>query len=124
MGVAAAVVVVAAAAALTLLLRGTDEGTMFEVVDDRSAVTHEFTVPPGAAVRTARGEDLGIVPQRLRARVGDTIRIRNNDEVAATVGIFYVGPGDVVTMRFNSVGRLQGSCNVHPSGTFVIDVAP
>jgi len=109
---------------LLIVTRGGDEGTLFEVIDDADAATHDFVVPPGAAVRTAMGEDLGIVPQRLQARVGDTIRIRNDDDVAATVGIFFVGSGDTVTMRFTSVGTLEGSCDVHPSGRFTIDVKP
>lgn len=98
-------------------------GGGLEVVSGRDAVDHTFVVPIGAAARTAQGEDLGIVPGRLDVRVGDTIRIRNDDDAEAKVGIFTVAPHSTVTMRFTSAGRLEGSCDVHPSGKFVIDVS-
>jgi len=106
--------------------RGTDSADDrpgIEVVSGRSSVTHSFVVPPGASARTAQGEDLGIVPQVLEVRVGDTIRIRNDDDVYARVGIFSVAPHSTVTMRFTTPGHLEGACDVHPSGRFAIEVA-
>lgn len=122
------VVAVGIVAAVVLGSGGTDghpggDRPGLEVVSGQSGVTHSFVVPVGAGARTAQGEDLGIVPGRLDVRVGDTIRIRNDDDVEAKVGIFTVAPHSSVTMRFTSVGRLEGSCDVHPSGRFVIDVA-
>ncbi|MBS1837465.1 MAG: hypothetical protein JST64_07180 [Actinobacteria bacterium] len=129
---AVALVVIAIAVVAAVVMReptrpghpgATAPGAGLEVVSGRDAVDHSFVVPAGAAARTARGEDLGIVPGRLDVRVGDTIRIRNDDDVEAKVGIFTVAPHSTVTMRFTSAGRLEGSCDVHPSGQFVIDVA-
>jgi len=93
-----------------------------EVVDEKGPVTHSFVVPAGTAMRIEQGLHVNVVPDRLEVRVGDTIRIRNEDNVAAEVGIFNVAPGVTVTMRFTEAGRLAGYCSVDPSGQFVIEV--
>lgn len=93
-----------------------------ERASDREQVTHEFVIPGGTAAKIAAGEVIEIVPQRLVVNVGDTVRVRNDDSEASSVGIFYVRPGETVTMRFSSPGQLEGVCDVHPSGRFVIDV--
>lgn len=115
---------IAVAVGLLVLSRLTASGPSVtaERASDREAVTHEFVIPDGTAQRVAAGEVVEIVPERLVVDVGDTVRVRNEDVEASNVGIFYVRPGETVTMRFSSPGRLEGVCDVHPSGQFVIDV--
>ncbi len=93
-----------------------------EVIQDKAPATHQFVVPAGTAARLQQGLHVDVVPDRISVHVGDTIRIRNDDEVAAQVGVFNVAPGVTVTMRFTEVGRLEGYCSVDPDGRFVIDV--
>jgi plastocyanin len=92
------------------------------VKQDNAHVTHEYVIPYGTANRIAGGEKVAIVPQTLNVKVGDTIRIVNQDSFGSQVGIFHVGAGETVTMKFTTPGKLTGSCDVHPSGQFTIDV--
>lgn len=93
-----------------------------EVVQGRTPVTHEYVIPFGTGRRLAGGEQIEIVPRVLNVKVGDTIRIRNQDAYETEVGIFHVAPGETVTMKFRTPGKLVGACDVHPSGEFIIDV--
>lgn len=97
-----------------------------------SNVVHEFVIPAGTAGRLAAGEDVGVIPRTLEVRVGDKIRVRNDDSEFARLGIFDVRPGETVSMAFNTPGPLEGivfsdesgGCGVPPPDveTFVIDV--
>ena len=116
---AALVLVVAASVAGAC---GGEDRASIEVVKGDGAVTHEYVIPFGTAQRVQGGEKVELVPQTLRVQVGDSIRIRNDDNYASQVGIFHVGAGETVTMKFTKPGKLTGSCDVHPSGTFTIDV--
>ena len=103
-----------------------------ETTAPRESVTHDFVVPEGTAERLAWGYEVEIVPQPLEVRVGDRIRVRNDDTEFARLGIFDVRPGETVTMAFNTPGELEGivfsdssgGCGVPPSDvqTFTIDV--
>ncbi len=99
-----------------------DKTARVEPVSDRGRVTHEYLIPAGTAAHIASGEPVDIVPERLHVTVGDTIRIRNDDRQAASVGIFYVGAHQSITMRFTEPGQLEGTCDIHPSGRFTIEV--
>lgn len=83
---------------------------------------YEFVIPAGAIDRMEAGEDLAIVPADLTVRVGQVIRIRNEDLRPARLGPFAVGPLQTLTQRFATPGRLEGECNVHASGRIVITV--
>ena len=126
--VASAVVLVLAVAGVVVGLRLTtndddrDGRAALEVIQEKGSVTHEFVVPAGTAARVQAGLHVDVVPDQISVRVGDTIHIRNEDDVAAEVGVFNVAPGVTVTMRFTEPGRLEGYCSVDPDGRFVIDV--
>ncbi|MGB3412161.1 MAG: hypothetical protein WBA45_13305 [Microthrixaceae bacterium] len=108
-----------------------------ESTTPRERVTHDFVIPAGTAQRIAEGvegEDLGIIPAELKVRVGDRIRVRNDDSELMRLGIFDVRPGETVTMNFNTPGKLEGvifadqagGCGVPPGEdeSFIIDVKP
>ncbi len=101
---------------------GGDDRASIEVVEGDGAVTHEYVIPFGTAQRLEGGEKIELVPQTLKVEVGDSIRIRNEDAYGSQVGIFHVGAGETVTMKFTKPGTLTGACDVHPSGVFTIDV--
>jgi plastocyanin len=113
-------------AALVLLLAacggGGGEHAKVEVVGEESSATHEYVIPFGTYNRLQGGERIEIVPRVLEVDVGDVIRIRNEDAYGSQVGIFHVGAGETVTMKFKTPGELKGACDVHPSGEFIIDV--
>lgn len=104
--VALAVLVAVAAAALPGCGGDDDSST----AGGRAIV---IDVPRGAAARLARGEELGIVPDRILARVGDTLRLVNHDTRSHMIGPFLVGPGQRVESRLSRAGTYTGSCTLH-----------
>lgn len=90
--------------------------------EDAQSFDWDYVIPPGTAARIDAGEKVEIVPAELIVRVGDTIRIVNNDTADHIVGVFFVGAGETLTQRFQSVGVLQGECSVHPSKSFTLRV--
>lgn len=70
-------------------------------------------VPRGAAARIARGEDLDVVPDRIDARVGDTLSLVNHDVRSHTIGPFLVGAGQRLESRLARAGTFEGACTLH-----------
>lgn len=124
--VVGAVVLVAAAAVFVGVQLLTDDGAdtaQLQVVDPDEQVDHDYVIPEGTQDRRRRGETVDIMPARLDVTVGESIRIRNDDDAGAFVGIFYVGAGEVVSMRFTTPGTLAGACDLSAGGEFTIEVA-
>lgn len=86
------------------------------------AADHEFHIPAGTGDRIDRGERVEIIPAELEVRVGEVIRIVNDDDRGHVIGAFYVGAGETLSQRFASPGELAGECSVHPSGSFTLTV--
>ena len=112
--------------ALVVLLVGltgcSDRQAGVEWRESGMPATYDYFIPAGTASRIAAGRTFDIVPQRLDVKVGETIRIRNQDTVGAEVGVFFVGPGETVSMKFTKRGVLRGKCTIHRSGEFMISV--
>lgn len=83
-----------------------------------------YAIPSGTGARLDGGEAVEILPARIDARVGETIRIVNRDDRGYLLGPFYVGPRETLTQRFVSPGTFRGECAVHPSGQLVLVVRP
>jgi plastocyanin len=83
---------------------------------------HDFTIPQGTAERIAAGEDVEVLPPELDAKVGETIRIVNDDVKSHTIGSFYVLAGTTLTYRFSTPGVFQGECSTHANNQFVLKV--
>ncbi len=82
----------------------------------------EIEVPAGTAARIEAGEAVELLPRTLEVSVGDTLEIRNLDDVPHEVGPYYVGAGQTVRQTFTSPGTIQGLCTLHPSGEITIVV--
>jgi plastocyanin len=99
-----------------------DAGVGFGNADDVTDFEHDYLIPEGTAARIDRGEEVDLVPRELTARVGEAIRIVNDDDEGHVVGVFYVGPGESLTKRFTAPGELSGTCTVHSTGEFTLRV--
>ena len=84
--------------------------------------TYEFVIPPGAGDALAAGEPLRIVPAYFEAKVGESVRIVNNDRRGHNVGPWYVGSNETLKQKFTSPGVYEGLCSVHPSGAMILEV--
>jgi hypothetical protein len=128
LAVIGAVVLVLFGSGIAVLLATREDRTggnpTLEVLDaEDDEVDYDYVIPAGTQDRKLRGEPVEIMPPSLDVEVGESIRIRNDDEAGAMVGIFYVGAGEVVSMRFTTPGTLTGACDVSPGGEFTINVA-
>lgn len=86
------------------------------------AATYEYTVPFGTGNRLDSGFTVDIMPQTLDVKVGESIRIVNDDIRDFMVGPFFVQAGQTLAMRFTHAGVLSGVCQINPGGEFVITV--
>jgi plastocyanin len=100
----------------------TGDSIQIGAADDATRFEYDYVIPPGTAARIAAGEAVEIVPAELDVKVGDAIRIVNNDSHDHVVGVFFVAAGETLTQRFKSPGVLAGNCSVHPSGKFTLRV--
>lgn len=79
-------------------------------------------VPPGTAAAIARGEQPDVIPSTLLLRRGDTLAIRNEDDVVHRVGLMSIAPGRTERVTVDEA-MLNGPallCTIHPSGALSI----
>jgi hypothetical protein len=81
-----------------------------------------FTIPAGAAQRTAAGEIVEVFPNPLVLHVGQVIRIRNDDSIGYDIGPFYVGPGLTMSRRVTAEGAFTSFCDLHPTGRVTVQI--
>ncbi len=84
--------------------------------------TYEYVIPLGAGEALDAGTPLEVLPGELTVKVGETIRIVNEDERGHNVGPWFVGASEIVSQRFSSAGEFEGVCTVHPSGQLILVV--
>ena len=105
---------------------GCDDGQSGPLVsNDQSATNydHDYFIPAGTGERISAGEEIEILPAELDVRVGEVIRIINEDSESHVVGIFHVGANETMTQRFMSEGEFSGACSVHPSRQFTLRIS-
>ncbi len=90
----------------------------------REGETLELVVPAGTGDRLAMGETVTIMPSELTFRVGDTIRIRNDDRFPQSVGPYLVAAGEVFELQYGSPGTYEGYCPLSQGETYRIVVTP
>jgi hypothetical protein len=119
-----ALVVAAALAAVPVGACGSDDGDAAALAAESAAAPADFSyvIPLGTGERIDRGEPVDIIPGSIEARVGQVLRIVNEDSRGHLVGPFFVGKGETVTQRFASEGILAGACSIHPSGEITVTV--
>ncbi|MDP2293724.1 MAG: hypothetical protein Q8M22_21290 [Actinomycetota bacterium] len=84
--------------------------------------TYEYVVPFGTGNRLDGGEVIELMPSELDVKVGESIRIVNDDTRDYMIGPFFVTAGQTLAMRFTHPGVLEGVCVVGSGGRFVINV--
>lgn len=93
-----------------------------ENVSASEAATYEYNVPFGTGNRMDSGEVVEIMPSTLTVKVGESIRIDNDDIRDYMIGPFFVMAGQTLAMRFTQPGTIEGVCQINPEGKFVITV--
>jgi hypothetical protein len=103
--------------------RPTTQVGQAENITPNEKATYEYRVPFGTGNRLDSGEVLDVMPQQLDVRVGESIRIINDDIRDYMIGPFFVMAGQTLAMRFTHVGTIEGVCQINPEGKFVITVS-
>jgi len=82
-----------------------------------------IVVPAGTWERIERGEDVELMPVEVELSVGDSIRLRNDDERTHTVGPFVVRPDEEVYYTFGEPAIIEGACTINPDETIRITIS-
>lgn len=77
---------------------------------EREPQVHEYVIPLGTQNRLAKGERVEVWTGNLTVRVGDVLRVRNDDVVSFPFGPYRVKALDVFEITFGSPGTYQGLC--------------
>ncbi|CAN5565697.1 hypothetical protein BH23ACT3_BH23ACT3_19270 [soil metagenome] len=83
---------------------------------------YDYHIPAGTGERLDAGERVEVIPAELDVRVGEVLRIVNDDDRGHVIGAFYVGAGETLSQQFSTPGVLEGECSVHPGGSFSLTV--
>ena len=113
-----------AVASLGVAACGGDEASSPQLspTEISGAATYEYTIPLGAGEALDAGSPLEILPAELVTKVGETIRIVNEDDRGHNVGPWFVGANETMNQEFLSAGDFEGVCTVHPSGQLILVV--
>jgi len=91
-------------------------------LSDDEPATYEYVVPYGTSVRVDQGQKVDLMPSELEVKVGESLRIKNQDGRDYMVGPFFVAAGRTLSMRFTFPGELSGICSLNANGKVVIRV--
>lgn len=85
-----------------------------------------FIIPEGTWERRMAGEELDILPQRIRLTLGvdDVLRLENRDTVPQTFGPALLMPGQTFRLPFERAAGYQFACTAHATGQMEVIVDP
>jgi hypothetical protein len=90
--------------------------------DDRQPQTVELVIPPGTADRIAAGEAVSSLPEEITFVLGDTLLVRNQDDVDHQIGPVWVPPGRSASLEMEKPDRYAYACSFQPSRYLGLDV--
>ena len=97
-------------------------GSLHGCGDGDPAQTVEVVVPAGTQDRLDAGEAVAVMPARIDLQVGDTLRIRNEDDADQTVGPYFVAAGAEIALTYSVPGRYEGYCSLSEGERYEIVV--
>ncbi|HEY8509333.1 MAG TPA: hypothetical protein VIL32_13290 [Steroidobacteraceae bacterium] len=86
----------------------------------------EFVIPKGTWARRMSGEEVEILPSRIRLTLGirDVLLLRNMDDVPQVFGPALMMPGQSFRLPFEVASSYQFACTAHASGQMTVIVEP
>jgi hypothetical protein len=85
----------------------------------RGSVT-EIVVPEGTQARLESGEVVVVMPAVLEMRVGDRLRIENQDVADHLVGPYFLAAGETLEISYGAPGEYEGLCALSGGGRYVL----
>ena len=106
------------AASIALALLGAGAVAAFKPVPAPSTHEQPFVIPKGTFARRMSGEQVEILPQRIRLTLGvnDVLRLTNEDTVPQTFGPALLMPGQSFRLPFSQASTYSFECSAHPNG--------
>jgi len=86
----------------------------------RPPKTIELVIPAGTAQKVAQGES--VIPGNMTFVVGDTLLVKNEDQVAHTLGPLYIPAGSSANLTLNQPENLAYTCSFQPTRYIGLDV--
>lgn len=85
-----------------------------------------FEIPHGTSARRMAGEELEILPQTIRLRLGlnDVLVLRNADNVPHIFGPTLIGPRQSFRLPFSAAATYSFLCTAHADGQLNVIVEP
>jgi hypothetical protein len=83
--------------------------------ETRPPETVEIDIPQGTARAVAEGRADSSLPASLNFVLGDTLTVRNNDEVVHQLGPLVIPPGAAASMKLDAVQDDEAACSFQPS---------
>lgn len=109
--------------AVSILVIGTAcGGSSGTTADIPRGEVFDYVVPRGTQQLLDKGAVITLMPARLEMKVGDVLRIRNDDDVDQLVGPYLIKAGKQFELQYRSPGRFEGACALSGSDTFEIIV--
>ncbi|HEX8990784.1 MAG TPA: hypothetical protein VF784_03830 [Anaerolineales bacterium] len=84
----------------------------------------QIDIPPGTAVRVARGQGNASLPSSLTFVIGDTMLVTNHDSVAHQLGPLFIPAGGSASMHLASEQGYNLLCSFQPSKYLQLSVLP
>lgn len=75
--------------------------------------TIRFTIPAGTTRLLEKGGTSSAIPEKITARVGDTMVVENRDEATQFIAGYSVSPGQTLKIPLNRSGDYITNCSAH-----------
>jgi hypothetical protein len=82
----------------------------------------ELLIPQGTGEKVANGEAMPGIPEEMIFVVGDTLLVRNEDQVDHELGPLWIPAGKTASLSLGKVNALAYSCSFQPSKYFGLTV--
>lgn len=90
----------------------------------REPTVHVLDIPPGSWDLIEQGENPLEIPPKWSFYADDTLVLDNRDDVAHTLGNWYVPPNTVRSFELQPAYGGFAACSLHPSGGITLDIQP
>jgi hypothetical protein len=93
-------------------------------VSDRAPEVIDLIIPLGTAAKVEAGEPVPAIPDEMVFVVGDTLLVRNQDQVAHQLGPLWVPAGSDASLVMDEPERVAYSCSFQSSKYLDLNVKP
>ena len=92
--------------------------------ESRPPGTIELVIPAGTADLVAAGQQPPAIPGSMTFVAGDTLVVRNEDEVDHQLGPLWIPAGAEASIELNSTGSFTNECSFQADRVLDLDVSP